>query len=572
MHMSPVATPPLPPAAVDVNVAANGLDTAAAAAAAAGLAAAATGAATTLTRTTTIRLYQPTVHSTRGEALGALVGASLTVVGDTVYTFAGFDQYTDELYHSLHRLALGGDFSWQRVVYLKGRPPGKRNDHSTTYWPAQNKLVIFGGSSEDDGVSFNNVALLDLATMTWEHPATQGKAPEPRSRHAATIHDNHLYISGGLAQDGTLLSTLHILNLTNWTWMDPIAFVARSQHVLVVHDGRLFLFGGMYEDLTRSNQLSYMDLMDGAMTHVHIQSTHAPPLHAQRFVQICGNRLVLLVTPSITDKGASGLWTLNLDRMQWRCHAQHLLGGHENFTWHGFAMQEHDHLLYLFGTCDDDDELADQYYGKVLPLDLHEFGIFCPQPPTLSRDLLTRVASFSASSSSSSSSPSSNSLDHHLILIPNDKDDAHVVLPQWLVLVRCPQWSYEGLHVPMSFPAATIHAFAHYLYHDNLPLSLSVYALAPLLVLAHEQALERLQVLCLEALWPALHIDTVSLIYQAACLACVPSLQHHTLQFIFDHFGPVSHSATFRQLPPSCLLSLLSAMPRDAALIYEPNC
>ncbi|ORX49506.1 galactose oxidase [Hesseltinella vesiculosa] len=556
MHQSPLGTPPPTNTPPDAG---HSLDT--------------NSGRKNLVHGTKPCLYQPCLQPTSGEALGALVGATLTVIDNVIYTFAGFDQFTDELYHSLHQLSLT-DYEWKRVVYLKGRPPDKRNDHSTSYWPQENKLVIFGGSSEEDGVYYNNVALLDLTTMTWEHPTPCGAIPQGRCRHAATIHDKYLYISGGLTAGGQLSDALHILDLASWTWMDPIDFVARSQHTLAVHDQRLFLFGGMHEDLTRSNQLSYLDLNTGATTHLILQSDVSPPLHAQRYVQVCDHRLVVLATPSMTDNEASGIWTLDLNRMQWKCHALNILAGgrqphgdgaddpsHPGCTWHGIAMQENDRRVYLFGTPDDDEEHADQYYAQVLPLDLYEYGIIYQPPSTLSHDL----------SSSVSQPPSVNSL-ISLLSTTEEPQDRVAQVPLWLLETRWPLClpSLQQNTLVLPYSLASIDAIVFFLYHDTLP-ALPVHTLASLLVMAHTYGFRRLEALCLDAAWSALQVDTVSFLYEASCIANQLCLQHHTLHFIFDHFGPVSHSTSFRQLSQPCLLGLLASMPRSASLIYEES-
>lgn len=82
---------------------------------------------------------------TTGESLGSLVGASLTVVGDAMYVFGGFDQYSDEVFNALYRLVLQpddveGKCRWERVLYTRGKAPAKRNDHTATLWKARTSL------------------------------------------------------------------------------------------------------------------------------------------------------------------------------------------------------------------------------------------------------------------------------------------------------------------------------------------------------------------------------------------------------------------------------------------------
>ncbi|KAI9498963.1 hypothetical protein BDB00DRAFT_741588, partial [Zychaea mexicana] len=325
---------------------------------------------------------------TTGESLGSLVGASLSVVGDSIYIFGGFDQYTDDVFNALYKLSLK-THQWSRVIYTKGRLPAKRNDHTTTLWKNRNKLVVFGGNGEEDGRFFDDVAVLDLDSLTWWQPETYGIRPDGRMRHSATIYDDKLYIAGGLsATEGTFADTLLVLDLNTWEWQAPIPFVRRSQHISFMYNKRLYLFGGFEEDMSRSNHLSFIDVDRHGVTHLEIDSPSAPSLTGQRFSQICGDQLVVAVTHSQStvagDIPATGLWSLDLTSMQW----QHRDMGSvfEGYNWLSFAMAEHDTSFYLCGN--DIDEEPDDYYAYLLRVDLKEYGIMPVPPPQLGTDLV----------------------------------------------------------------------------------------------------------------------------------------------------------------------------------------
>jgi N-acetylneuraminic acid mutarotase len=96
----------------------------------------------------------------------------------------------------LYKLDYKDSCQWTEVIYTKGEPPAKRNDHSATLWNGD-KLVIFGGNSEED-IHFNDVAVLSLSNMTWWHPEISGFIPKGRIRHSASIYQNKLYIAGGI--------------------------------------------------------------------------------------------------------------------------------------------------------------------------------------------------------------------------------------------------------------------------------------------------------------------------------------------------------------------------------------
>ncbi|KAI7868546.1 hypothetical protein BDF14DRAFT_1696418, partial [Spinellus fusiger] len=318
-----------------------------------------------------------------GESLSSLVGASLTVVGNAVYVFGGFDQYSDEVFNTLYQLQEHqGHYRWTHILYTKGNRPSKLNDHSVTLWDT-NKLVVFGGNSEEDGTYSNSIAVLDLTTKTWCHPVTTGLQPQGRVRHSATIYNDKLYVAGGITPQG-LSDTLIVLDLLTWEWQAPITFVKRSQHMTFMYNRRLYLYGGFREDMSKSNHISFIDVENPErVTHLDMDSPSAPSLTGQRFAQLCGDQLVVVITPPSTPLDAiAGVWTLDLRYMEWQ-HRESS-ARYKTYSWHCFAMQEHDTRFYLFGT---DMEEPDEYFSKMLPIDLNELGIIAVPPPRLGADL-----------------------------------------------------------------------------------------------------------------------------------------------------------------------------------------
>jgi N-acetylneuraminic acid mutarotase len=565
------------------------------------------------------------------------VGTTLTVVGDkTIYTFAGFDQYTDEVYNSLHQLTYSDTdaCTWKRVIYTKGRPPAKRNDHSATLWN-DTKLVIFGGSSEDDETYHNDIAILDSTTMTWEYPTTFGTRPRGRIRHSATIHNNKLYITGGIFSSNDNINnsnsnnnnsnnnnidnsndndsnntsnnnnnnatttsgsrksgqcqsaysdSLVTLDLTTWIWQDPIPFVRRSQHITFVYHDRLYLFGGLQEDMTRSNYLSFINLSTpspypSAVTHIDIHSPMAPSLTSQRFLQICGDQLVVVVTPSISQltshsntndtnllsnnntpstggnpSNSTGVWTLSLESLEWQCRRLGSLGA---CHWHSFAMAEHGTHFYLFGT---EEDMPDEYYSKMMCLDLTELGIVCEPPPQLGMDLV-------------------NLLQMDVIkpdfTLYSNVDHAAVPVHRLVLLARWPYFStmaaewkeHQADTLTLPYSTLALRGFVHYLYRDAIQNT----DVCDLLAIAYDYSMARLLALCTRRLASAIHVNSVSKIYHAAKQTKQHGLQHQALQYLFDHFGAVSHSDGFRQLPRHLFLEILDEMPRDAAIVAHPS-
>jgi hypothetical protein len=517
--------------------------------------------------------YAEAVRTT-GEQLASLVGASLTPVNDTIYVFGGFDQYSDEIYNTLYALEYKNSCKWKQVIYTKGQLPGKRTDHSATLWQG-NKLVIFGGSSEEEDVHFNDIAVLDLTTMTWEHPETHGIMPEGRIRHSATIYDNKLYIAGGIHNSRMSMSfaeTLLVLDLETWLWHPPIPFVCRAQHMSFMYDKRLYVFGGLREDMSRSNHLAFIDLdRIEDITQLEITSLTAPSISGQRFAQICGDQLIVLVThpfrEAMVEVPVTGLWSLDIPSLQWK--RRELGTRYESCNWHCFAMTEHDPCFYLCGTTDEE---PDEFYSMVLRVELDELGVIPVPPPQLGNDLIKlliqqqelqqRNTDFTIRSLSE---PNATPLQvHRLVLMAR--------WPHFVHLIESGMEESVTNILTMSESGDILAAFVRFLYTDTLNDRLFTTELVcELLVMSHLYILPRLLALCLRRLFNELNIENASKIYHCASLSEQKGLQQVALQYIFQHFGAVSHTNGFRQLSRPILFQIWDYMPTNAAIVGQDN-
>ncbi|KAL0094850.1 hypothetical protein F4703DRAFT_1726993 [Phycomyces blakesleeanus] len=513
----------------------------------------------------------PTPCRILGESLASLVGASLTVVGDSVYVFGGFDRFTDEVFKSLYRLERhAGQSRWTRIIYTKGAAPSELSGHSVTLWN-DTKLVVFGGSSEEDNTFFNQIAILDLSTMVWSHPTTTGHIPEGRVNHSATIYQNKLYIAGGnTANPSSFADTLLILDLETLEWQPPVSFVKRQQHATFIYDHRLYLYGGFREDMGRSNHLSFINLDTYAITHLDFESASAPPLTGQRFGQICGDQLVVVVVTAPSTAAtvratrethqpqihATGVWTLDLTSMQWQ---QREMGSRYGVcNWHCFAMGENDTAFYLFGT--EEDEPYD-YYAMALRVDLQELGIVVVPPPQLGHDLVNLLASHTGdfSISSSLNDEKGEVRVHRLVLMAR--------WPHFAALLQSGMEETVQSTLMMPYGLESLQALVIYLYSDSIDQIRQRGVIADLLVMAQVYELPRLSTLCIRRLHHPMTIDSVSKVYHCAGLAGQPGLQHSALAYMFQHFGAVSHTHAFRSLPREVLFQIWDAMPDNATIV-----
>ncbi|CAO3650834.1 unnamed protein product [Cunninghamella echinulata] len=535
-------------------------------------------------------------HKTVGELLSSLVGASLTTVDNLIYVLGGFDRYSDEVFNTLYKLTIDDNmqgqgqqqhYNWTRVQYNTDTVVmAKRNDHTATLW-GKDKLVVFGGTGEEEEY-FNNVSILHLKTMTWEHPITSGFIPhEGRIKHSATIYHNKLYIAGGLERHDRFADSVLILDLQTYEWLPPIPFVKRSQHMTYFYNKRLYLFGGYHENMSRSNVLTFLDLDTHVITQLEIGSSSAPPLIGQQFVQICGDQLIVVMTellPVIDREDTfiddddddnnnnnmnrvTGLWNLDLSSMQWQHHDIQLQ--FEGCYWQHFAMAEHGDSFLLFGATNDD---LDEYYTMVLRIQLKEHGIVPVPPSQLGTDLAGLLtvgqssADFIIRSSLPPPSSSSSSIDHGKR--KQQQQDLHV--HRLVLLARWPHFAHlmqsgmvESLNDCMSLPEPfdSLKAFIQFLYTDTLDESLSPLLVADLMVMANLYLLPRLLALCVRRLYNCITINYASKIYLASVNAGQDGLQQASLNYIFHHFGEVVKTETFRSLPTNIMNRLLDEIP-----------
>lgn len=131
--------------------------------------------------------------------------------------------------------------------------------HTACLWQGS-KLLVYGGENEHREY-LSDVIIYDLETSHWTQPDIRGYIPKGRARHASAVHDDKLFIVGGLAGTETYtLDELCFLDLKTWTWSRPWSFVARFDHYAWIWGGRIWVFGGLGPDMERTGDLWWLDL------------------------------------------------------------------------------------------------------------------------------------------------------------------------------------------------------------------------------------------------------------------------------------------------------------------------
>ncbi|KAI8691554.1 hypothetical protein LRP88_08810 [Fusarium phalaenopsidis] len=202
--------------------------------------------------------YRPKITRTLGQRPACLVNASVTYCGNNqIYAFGGFDQYTDEVYNHVLRLDLVSH-QWN-LVDNYGDIPGVRMGHTATLYQG-NKLLVFGGENEHR-TYLSDLIIFDLKTAHWTQPQVSGPIPKGRARHAAVLHEDKLFIIGGITgQNNYVLDDICYLDLKTFTWSKAWRFVGRFDHSAYIWGERVWVFGGLSEDMDKISDLWWLDL------------------------------------------------------------------------------------------------------------------------------------------------------------------------------------------------------------------------------------------------------------------------------------------------------------------------
>ncbi|CAI6081123.1 unnamed protein product [Clonostachys chloroleuca] len=201
--------------------------------------------------------YRPKVTRTLGQRPACLVNASVTYCGNNqIYAFGGFDQYTDEVYNHVLRLDLVSH-QWS-LVDNYGDIPGVRMGHTATVYQGD-KLLVFGGENEHR-TYLSDLIVFDLKTAFWTQPQVSGPIPKGRARHAAVLHEDKLFVIGGITgQNNYVLDDICFLDLKTFTWSKAWRFVARFDHSAYIWNDRVWVFGGLSEDMDKVSDLWWLD-------------------------------------------------------------------------------------------------------------------------------------------------------------------------------------------------------------------------------------------------------------------------------------------------------------------------
>ncbi|XP_042441530.1 acyl-CoA-binding domain-containing protein 5-like isoform X4 [Zingiber officinale] len=174
-------------------------------------------------------------------------GQSTTLIDSKLFMFGGEDRKRN-LLNDLYTLDLSTTM-WEEIE-TKNASPAPRFDHSAAVY-ADQYILIFGDSSHS--ICFKDLHLLDLRTMEWSRPQTQGAYVTPRGGHASTIVEDNWYIVGGGDNISGATETI-ALNISKLVWSittsvgkrDPLASEGLSLCSAMLDGEKVIIAFGVY--------------------------------------------------------------------------------------------------------------------------------------------------------------------------------------------------------------------------------------------------------------------------------------------------------------------------------------
>ena len=131
--------------------------------------------------------------------------------------------------------------------------------HTATLYQGD-KLLVFGGENEHR-TYLSDLIIFNLKSAHWMQPQVSGPIPKGRARHAAVLHDDKLFIIGGITgQDNYVLDDICYLDLNTFTWSRAWRFVRRFDHSACIWGDRVWVFGGLSGDMDKISELWWLDL------------------------------------------------------------------------------------------------------------------------------------------------------------------------------------------------------------------------------------------------------------------------------------------------------------------------
>lgn len=154
----------------------------------------------------------------------------------------------------------------------------------------------------------------------------------PRYSHAATVHEDAMYVFGGCTSHTTTFNDLWRLDLNSREWSRPRTNgnfpTPKASSSFVTYKNLLILFGGwryppaypIYQSYGIFDELHTYNVIDGQWKR--IDTLYGPPPTAGHSVSIIGNTMIVFgglkkLEPDIHCEKSNDVWLLDLETWMW---------------------------------------------------------------------------------------------------------------------------------------------------------------------------------------------------------------------------------------------------------------
>ncbi|KAM7482151.1 hypothetical protein LguiB_006734 [Lonicera macranthoides] len=218
----------------------------------------------------------------------------------------------------------------------------------------ENVLIVRGGEVKLED------PLLVAVYGQWLTPLVTGPRPSPRSKHAAAIIEDQMYVLGG-CQGGIYLNDVQSLDMRSWTWSkvevkasgealesaSPVRVAPCARHSLIPWGAKkLLLIAGLTKDPSEAIEVKQFDLQSAAWSTL---KTHGKPPVSRggQSVTLVGTRLVVFGGEDAKGSLLNDLHILDLETLTW---GEIDTSGLPPFPRSDHAAAVHaDHCLFIFG-------------------------------------------------------------------------------------------------------------------------------------------------------------------------------------------------------------------------------
>ena len=206
-------------------------------------------------------------------------------VADRWLLFGGRDFHRGVLFDDVWEYSFGPDPGWKRLTPAGGGPGG-RIEHSAIFDLPRNRMIVFGGRTEDFATHFNDAWALDLAgEPTWIELHPPEPLPSTRYNHTATYDPvrERMVVFGGIPVYDDNTWTLSLAGAPEWTEHDTesgeFGGGAWSSHSAVYDDrfDRVVVFGGAHGLAFGYRDDTWVITLGDPMTLVPLVTPGGPP-------------------------------------------------------------------------------------------------------------------------------------------------------------------------------------------------------------------------------------------------------------------------------------------------------